>query len=105
MSRAERRQYQRMTKGQDPYAPRTPAGGNRPPPRRRGAREPRDWSFTRGFWLRAIGIAAVVGVLGLSVVWSSGAERALVVGAASAAASLALLVGIRLILQRRAATR
>jgi hypothetical protein len=38
-------------------------------------------------------------------VWSSGAERALVVGAASAAASLALLVGIRLVLQRRAATR
>jgi hypothetical protein len=106
MSRAERRQYQRMTKGQDPYAPRTPPGGSRPPPRRRrGAGEPRDWSFTRGFWLRAIGIAAVVGVLGLSVVWSAGAERAVLVGAVSAVAALALLAGARLILQRRAAAR
>jgi hypothetical protein len=100
MSRAERRQYQRMMKGQDPYAPKTPAGG-RPPPRRRGSREPRDWSFNRGFWLRSIGLAALVGVLGLSVVWSTGAERALLVGAATAAATIGLLVVLRLIIQRR----
>jgi hypothetical protein len=105
MSRAERRQYQRMTKGQDPYAPRTPAGGNRPPPRRRGTREPRDWSFTRGFWLRSIGLAAVIGVLGLSVVWQSGAEQALLVGALAATATIGLLVVARLFIQRRVAAR
>jgi hypothetical protein len=104
MSRAERRQYQRMMKGQDPNAPRTSAGGNRPP-RRRAPREPRDWSFTRGFWLRSIGIAAVVGVLGLSLMWSNGAEQALLVGAASAAATIGLLVLFRLVVQRRVAAR
>jgi hypothetical protein len=104
MSRAERRQYQKMMKGQDPYSPRTPAGGNRPPPRRRGG-QPRDWSFTRGFWLRSIGLAAVVGVIGLSVVWSNGAEQALLVGAAAAGLTIALLVGTRLLIQRRVAAR
>jgi hypothetical protein len=105
MSRAERRQYERMMKGQDPYAPRTPAGGNRPPPRRRGAGQPRDWSFTRRFWLRSIGLAVVVGVVGLSVVWSNGAEQALLVGAVAALLTIALLVGARLVLQRRVAAR
>jgi hypothetical protein len=105
MSRAERRQYQRMMKGQDPYAPKTPPGGNRPPPRRRTEREPRDWSFTRGFWLRSIGLAAVVGVLGLSVVWQNGAEPALLVGAVAALLTIALLVGVRLLIQRRVAAR
>jgi hypothetical protein len=105
MSRAERRQYQRMMKGQDPYAPKTPPGGNRPPPRKRGTGEPRDWAFTRRFWLRSIGIAAVVGVLGLSVVWQNGAEQALLVGAAAATATIGLLVGARLIFQRRVAAR
>jgi hypothetical protein len=106
MSRAERRQYQRMMKGQDPYAPKTVGGGNRPPPRRRrGSGEPRDWSFTRRFWLRAIGIAAVVGVIGLSVVWPSGADRALVVGVVTAIAAFGLLVAVRLLLQRRTAAR
>jgi hypothetical protein len=105
MSRAERRQYERMMKGQDPYAP-SKGPGRRPPPRRRGAtREPRDWSFNRGFWLRSIGVAAVVGVIGLSVVWSGGAERAILVGVVAAAATIAVLVAFRLIVQRRVAPR
>jgi hypothetical protein len=100
MSRAERRQYQRMTKNQDPYA--TPSGGRgRRPPRKRGPVAPRDWSFTRGFWLKIIGIAAVVGLIGLSVTWPGGAERALMVGAATAVAAFVLLVGARMFLQRR----
>jgi hypothetical protein len=102
MSRAERRQYQKMMKNQDPYAPRTPAGGGRPP-KKRAVREARDWSFTRGFWLRSIGLAAVAGVIGLSVTWSSGAETALLVGAAVALAAIGVLVIARLFLQRRAA--
>jgi hypothetical protein len=103
MSRAERRQYQKMMKNQDPYAQRTPPGGQRPP-RRKTPGEPRDWSFTRQFWLRAVGIAAVVGVVGLSVTWGSGAETALLVGVAATIAALGLLAGFRLILQRRAAS-
>lgn len=102
MSRAERRQYQRMTKGQDPYAPSSRPGGRRPP-RRPGSREPRDWSFHRGFWLRSVALAAVVGLIGLSIVWQSGAERALVVGLGAAAATLGLLIALRLLLRRAAA--
>lgn len=100
MSRAERRQYQRMTKNQDPYASPSGAKGRRPP-RRRGSSEPRDWSFTRGFWLKSIGIAAVVGLIGLSVTWPGGAERALLVGAGTGVAAFVLLVAVRVFLQRR----
>ena len=101
MSRAERRQYQRMTKGQDPYAQPSRGGGQRPP-RRRAPRKPRDWSFNRGFWLKSFGIAAAVGLIGLSVLWSSGAERAILVGAATVAATVVLLAVVRLFFQRRA---
>jgi hypothetical protein len=101
MSRAERRQYQRMMKGQDPYA-QQPRGGQKRPPRRRATRGPRDWSFNRGFWLKSIGVAVVVGLIGLSVVWPNGAETALLVGSVAAAATLGLLVVVRLIFQRRA---
>jgi hypothetical protein len=89
-----------MTKNQDPYA--TPSGGRgRRPPRKRGPVTPRDWSFSRGFWLKSIGIAAVVGLIGLSVTWPGGAERALVVGAATGVAAFVLLVASRVFLQRR----
>jgi hypothetical protein len=101
MSRAERRQYQRMMKGQDPYA-QQPRGGQKRPPRKRAPREPRDWSFTRGFWLKSIGVAVVVGLIGLSLVWTTGAEAALLVGAVAAVATIGLLVVVRLFFQRRA---
>ncbi|MEK6192023.1 MAG: hypothetical protein AABM41_06830 [Chloroflexota bacterium] len=101
MSRAERRQYQRMMKGQDPYAP--PKAGGRRPPRRSGPRAPRDWSFHRGFWLRSAAVAVVAGLIGLSVVWPSGAERAAVVGLGAAAATIGVLVILRLLLRRAAA--
>ena len=104
MSRAERRQYQRMMKGTDPRALPPRPGGQRPP-RRRGSREPHDWSFNRGFWLKSTLLAAAAGAIGLSVVWSSGAERALLVSGASAVAVIGLLVVFRLLMQRRAATR
>lgn len=101
MSRAERRQYQRMMKGQDPYAP--PKTGGRRPPRRSGPRAPRDWSFHRGFWLRSAAVAVVAGLIGLSVVWPSGAERAVLVGLGAAAATIGVLVILRLLLRRAAA--
>ncbi len=90
-----------MMKGQDPYA-QQPRGGQKRPPRKRAPREPRDWSFTRGFWLKSIGVAVVVGLIGLSVVWTTGAETALMVGAVAAAATIGLLVVVRLFFQRRA---
>jgi len=101
MSRAERRQYQRMMKGQDPYAP--PKAGGRRPPRRPGPRGPRDWSFHRGFWLKSASVALVAGLIGLSVVWPSGAESAALVGLGAAAATIGLLVVLRLLLRRAAA--
>lgn len=104
MSRAERRQYQRMMKGQDPYALPQRSGGKKPP-RRPGSGQARDWSFTRSFWLKSLGVAAVVGIVGLSVVWSRGAELAVAVGAATAAGSLVLLVLVRYLLLRRSTAR
>ncbi|MGH2462564.1 MAG: hypothetical protein ACRDFZ_02925 [Candidatus Limnocylindria bacterium] len=103
MSRAERRQYQRMMKGQDPRGLPPRAGGRRPqrPP---VSQKPRDWSFHRGFWLRSIGIAVVAGLIGLSVAWPSGAETALLAGLGVGAATIGLLVILRLFL-RRASTR
>ncbi len=101
MSRAERRQYQRMTKGQDPYASPKSTRGRRPP-RRGGPKEARDWSFTRGFWLKSIGVAAVVGLIALSVAWPSGAEGALIAAVVAFVAAFALLVAVRIFLQRRA---
>jgi len=102
MSRAERRQYQRMMKGQDPRALPAKPGGRRPP-RRPGSQEPRDWSFHRRFWLRSAGVAAVAGLIGLSVVWPSGAELALLAAVGVAAATIGLLVIVRFILRRAAA--
>jgi hypothetical protein len=45
----------------------------------------------------------VIGLIGLSIVWQSGAERALLVGLGAAAATIGLLVVLRLLLLRRAA--
>ncbi len=101
MSRAERRQYQRMMKGQDPNAPRTPPGGTKPP-KRKATPAARDWSFTRRFWVRSGLAAAAVGIVGLSVAWPSGAERALVIGAALTAGLFGILVAVRWYLKRSA---
>ena len=37
--------------------------------------KPRDWSFTRGFWLKSIGVAAAVGLDRPLGGVASGAER------------------------------
>ncbi len=63
---------------------------------------PRDWSFTRRFWVRS-GLASVaVGIIGLSVAWPSGAERALLIGAALTAGVWGILVLVRWYLKRSA---
>lgn len=93
-----------MMKGQDPYAAPPKTGGRRPP-RRPGPRGPRDWSFHRGFWLRSLGLTAVVGIASLSIAWASGPERAALIGVAMAALTLGVLVISRLVLLRRSAAR
>ena len=101
MSRAERRQYQRMTKGQDPERPADATGRcQAAAPTRSSA--PRARSFTRRFWVRSGLASAAVGIIGLSVAWSSGADRALVIGAALTAGVLGILVAARWYLKRSA---
>lgn len=93
-----------MMKGQDPYASPSKSGGRRPP-RRSGPPKPRDWSFHRRFWLKTVGLAVIVGLIGLSATWTQGPELALVVGLASAVATVVLLATVRLLLLRRSAAR
>jgi uncharacterized membrane protein len=105
MSRAERRAYKRLTRSQDPYAlpaaaQRGRAARPRParPPRREG-----DFQFITGrFLVWALGGAAVVGLIGLSVSWPN-MPFALYVGMVMAAAWLVLAWVVRLV-QRRGVT-
>ena len=48
-------------------------------------------------------MAVVAGLIGLSVVWPSGADRAALVGLGAAAATIGVLVILRLLLRRAAA--
>ena len=102
MSRAERRQYERMKKSQDPFAPRQMGGAGRPPkPRRAG--KPRDLSFSGRFWIRTALGAAVVGIIGLSVAWSQGPQLAAMAGGGAAGAFVLVVIGLRLVMRRAAA--
>ena len=91
MSRAERRQYQRMMKGQDPYA-QQPRGGQKRPPQETGRERAQGLVVQSRVLAEEHRVAVVVGLAGLSVVWANGAELALLVGAAAAAAAIGLLV-------------
>jgi hypothetical protein len=107
MSREERRQYQRMMRTMD-RAPSLPPAAQARIERQR-ARRPqqpteRSAELTRGFWVRAVAIAVVVGFLGLSVQWNEGLPRALYVGGAAGVVALVVVVGFRLF-QRRAIMR
>jgi hypothetical protein len=107
MSREERRQYQRMMRTMD-RGPSLPPAAQARIERQRARRAQQTAAgsaeLTRGFWLRAAAIAAVVGFLGLSVQWSEGMPRAAYVGIAAAILALAVVVGFRLF-QRRASSR
>jgi hypothetical protein len=105
MSREERRQYQRMMRNMERGPSLPPAAQARIERQRaRRAQQPaaRRGDFTAGFWVRAIGIALVVGFLGLSVQWTEGMPRSLYAGVAAAVVALVVVVGFRLF-QRRAA--
>ena len=108
MSRAERRAYKRMTKSQDPYAP--PAGAaNRG---RAAARQPRRATPTGPFefWSRRfltwlVGGAVVAGLVAFSVAWPNGMPAALWVGLGGAAAWAGVIVVLRFLQGRMAASR
>ncbi len=107
MSRAERRAYKRMNKGQDPYA--TPAAANRGRAAARTARRARPagpfvfWSGRFMTWL--VGGAVVAGLVAFSLAWPNGLPMALWVGLGGAAAWAGLIVGLRFLQGRMAASR
>jgi hypothetical protein len=108
MSRAERRAYKRMNKGQDPYA-MPAAAANRGRAAARTARRARPagpfvfWSSRFMTWL--FGGALVAGLVAFSLAWPNGLPMALWVGLGAAAAWAGLIVGLRFLQGRMAASR
>lgn len=102
MSRAERRQYERMSKGQDPFAPnprqaRDPRR-NKPRPKPTGNAAP--GTAGRQFWTRSVGAAVILGVIAFSVAWPLGMPIAAYVGLGAAGATLLMATGLRKVLAR-----
>ena len=102
MSRAERRQYERMSKGQDPYAPnprqsRDPRR-NKPRPKPPATGGPATGG--RQFWTRSIGAAVAVGVIAFSLGWSQGMPVAAYIGVGAAGAIVLAAAGLRRLLAR-----
>lgn len=110
MSREERRQYQRLTKGMDPTAPPAPRGAGRRRVERARQRRARtaEGAGPRRLTARYVTISLVIaflaGLIALSLAWPNGPSFALTVGVAAGLVFLGLLLGLRL-LQQRAATR
>ncbi len=106
MSREERRAYQRQMKSMDrgpALPPAARARAERNAARRSRRRQQKDeapGAFTRGWWIRSLLVAFLVGYLGFSLQWDSGLPWALYVGVIAGAIAFGLLVGVRL-LQRR----
>lgn len=106
MSREERRAYQRQMKNMErgpALPPAARARAERNAARRARRSDPaRAGEFTTRFWVRSLLIATAIGFTAFSTQWSSGMPGALYVGLAVGGVALLLLVGVRLI-QRRAA--
>lgn len=106
MSRAERRAYKRMTKNQDPYAAaaQSAARGRPARPARRATPKGPFVFWSRRFMLWIFGGAAAAGLLAFSVAWPNGLPNAVWVGLAAAAAWAGLIVGLRFLQSRMAAS-
>jgi len=109
MSRAERRQYERMTKGQERGGlPPVPPGARARMERKRAARrspEPvHGMGLSLRFWLRSLAIALAVGLVAFSLAWPSGMPFAVYVGLGATVVALAVLLAFRA-LQRRTVPR
>jgi hypothetical protein len=108
MSRAERRAYKRMTKSQDPYAvPAAAATRGRSATRaqRRGGPAGPFVFWSRRFLTWLVSGALAAGLLGFSVAWPNGAASALMAGLGGAAAWALIIVGLRFLQSRAAASR
>lgn len=108
MSRAERRQYQRLAKGQDPYAVRVAPGAQRRAEklaaRRAAQRRDPPGSFTGRYVTVVLAGAAIAGLGAFSLAWPNGVGVAWLAGGGVAALWIVATVGMRL-LQRRSAGR
>jgi hypothetical protein len=108
MSRAERRAYKRMTKGQDPYAP--PGGAAaRARVQRQRTRRPQlagPFQFVTGRFLAWAVVGAVAaGLAGFSIAWPNGMPMAAYAGLGAAAVWGLLVVAVRFLQQRTATQR
>jgi hypothetical protein len=105
MSREERRAYQRQMKAYDKQPALPPAARARAE-RTAAKREARQSTtgpsrpFSRRFLLRTALVAAAVGVLAFSAQWGEGMPRALYVGLAAAAITMAVALGLRFLMAR-----
>jgi hypothetical protein len=108
MSREERRAYQRQMRGMDrspSLPPAARARAERNAAKRAQRAEPKPAAaFSRSFWIRSILIAIAGGFAGFSLAWGNGMPTALYVGLAVAAVALLVLVGVRYLQRRAAAT-
>jgi hypothetical protein len=107
MSRAERRAYKRMTRNQDPYAAAAQSAtrGRAAKPARRPKPSGPFAFWSRRFMTWLVGGAVVAGLLAFSVAWPNGLPTALWAGLGAAAAWAGLIVALRFLQARMAASR
>jgi hypothetical protein len=108
MSREERRAYERMNKGRDPFAPPVSAQARqrmeRQKQRRTARRSQSSATAGRGrfMWVVVVGML-VVGLLAFSLAWPQGMPTALYIGLGGAVAWVALAFAGRMLTRRAAA--
>ena len=105
MSREERRAYQRQMKSME-RGPAVPPAARARAERKAARREARRSTsaparpFGASFILRAVLVAAAIGLIGFSFQWGEGMPRALYVGLAIGAIALAVILGVRYLMSR-----
>ncbi|MEO8246008.1 MAG: hypothetical protein ABI622_02705 [Chloroflexota bacterium] len=108
MSREERRAYERMNKGRDPFAPPVSAQARqrmeRQKQKRTARRGTRAGSGQSRFVLWAVGGFVIIGLAAFSLAWPQGMPNALYIGLGAAIAWLALAFIARWAASRSAAS-
>ena len=111
MSREERRAYERMNKGRDPFAPPVSPQARQRMERQKQRRATRRGSAANAsggssrFGLWAGGGAVAAGLIAFSLAWPQGMPNALYIGLAAALAWVVLLFGGRALVARSARSR
>lgn len=109
MSREERRAYERMNKGRDPFAPPVSPQARQRMERQKARRASRRGSAATGaagsrFGLWAVGGAVATGLIAFSLAWPQGMPNALYIGLAGAFVWVVLAFGVRWMARRAAAS-